>query len=63
MNLPMTIVGISVLFSLIFTSFDNIQEHLEHPFDQIGEDDMRINAKKFEKTLDVYGLYCLLKSM
>jgi amino acid permease len=42
-----------VLFSLVLVSLDNIQNHLENPFDQIGEDDVRINAKKFVKGLDL----------
>ena len=41
------------LFALIFTSLDNIQEHLENPFDQIGEDDIKINAEKYTKSLDL----------
>jgi hypothetical protein len=36
-----------VLFALILVSLDNIQEHLENPFDQIGQDDVTINAEKF----------------
>jgi len=36
-----------VLLSVILVSLDNIQEHLENPFDQIGEDDVIINAEKF----------------
>ncbi len=36
-----------VLFALVLVSLDNIQEHLENPFDQIGEDDVMINAEKF----------------
>jgi len=36
-----------VLFTTILVSLDNIQEHLENPFDQIGEDDIVINAEKF----------------
>jgi predicted membrane chloride channel (bestrophin family) len=36
-----------ILFSLILVSLDNIQEHLENPFDHVGEDDVSINAKKF----------------
>jgi len=42
-----------LLFALIFTSLDNIQEHLENPFDQIGEDDIKINAEKFKESLDL----------
>lgn len=42
-----------LLFALIFTSLDYIQEHLENPFDQIGEDDIKINAEKFKESLDM----------
>ncbi|PLX73675.1 MAG: hypothetical protein C0614_12680 [Desulfuromonas sp.] len=42
-----------VLFSIILVSLDNIQEHLENPFDQIGEDDIAINAEKFIERLDL----------
>lgn len=42
-----------ILFALIFTSLDNIQEHLENPFDQIGEDDIKINAEKFTESLEL----------
>jgi hypothetical protein len=31
-----------VLYSFILVSLDNIQDHLEHPFDEVGEDDIRI---------------------
>jgi hypothetical protein len=36
-----------VLFAVILVSLDNIQGHLENPFDQIGQDDVMINAEKF----------------
>lgn len=42
-----------VLFSVILVALDNIQDHLEDPFDQIGEDDVAINAEKFVARLDV----------
>ena len=42
-----------VLFTTILVSLDNIQEHLENPFDQIGEDDIVINAEKFVARLDL----------
>ena len=42
-----------VLFTVILVSLDNIQEHLENPFDQIGEDDIAINAEKFVQRLDL----------
>jgi hypothetical protein len=32
-----------VLYSFILVSLDNIQDHLEHPFDDVGEDDIRID--------------------
>jgi hypothetical protein len=41
-----------VLLTLVLTSLDNIQEHLENPFDQIGEDDVAINVEKFISRLD-----------
>ena len=40
-----------VLFAFILTSLDNIQIHLENPFDQIGEDDVIINVEKFDERL------------
>lgn len=40
-----------VLFSVVLVSLDNIQDHLENPFDQVGEDDIRINAEKFVERL------------
>jgi len=42
-----------VLFTTILVSLDNIQEHLENPFDQIGEDDIVINAEKFVERLEL----------
>jgi len=41
------------LFSLILVSLDNIQSHLENPFDQIGEDDVNNNAEKLVENLDL----------
>ena len=40
-----------ILFTAILVSLDNIQAHLENPFDQIGEDDIAINAEKFVQRL------------
>ena len=42
-----------ILFSTILVGLDNIQAHLENPFDQIGEDDIAINAEKFVSRLDL----------
>ena len=33
--------------TILLVSLDNIQEHLENPFDQVGQDDVMINAEKF----------------
>lgn len=41
-----------VLFSLILVSLDNIQDHLENPFDGIGEDDVAINVEQFVSRLN-----------
>jgi len=40
-----------VLFSLILVGLANIQDHLENPFDQIGEDDVAVNPEKFVESL------------
>ncbi len=42
---------IPVLFSVILVSLDNIQTHLENPFDQVGEDDVEFNVEKFINNL------------
>lgn len=42
-----------VLFALVLAALDNIQEHLENPFDQIGQDDVMINAEKFADRLGI----------
>lgn len=35
-----------VLYSFILVSLDNIQDHLEHPFDEVGEDDIRLDESE-----------------
>jgi hypothetical protein len=35
-----------VLYSFILVSLDNIQDHLENPFDEVGEDDIHIDEKE-----------------
>ena len=42
-----------ILFSVVLVSLDYIQDHLENPFDQIGEDDIKINAEKFADRLSL----------
>lgn len=43
--------AVPVLFTLILVALDNIQSHLENPFDQRGEDDVHINVDKFIRNL------------
>ncbi len=35
-----------ILYSFILVSLDNIQDHLENPFDAVGEDDIRIDESE-----------------
>jgi hypothetical protein len=35
-----------ILYSFILVSLDNIQDHLEHPFDEVGEDDIHIDENE-----------------
>ena len=39
------------LFALILVGLSNIQDHLENPFDQIGQDDVAIDPDQFLRTL------------
>ena len=48
---PWLIYIMPALFAVILVGLDNIQDHLEDPFDQIGEDDVTINAEKFIELL------------
>jgi predicted membrane chloride channel (bestrophin family) len=41
-----------VLFSFILVSLDNIQSHLENPFDQVGEDDIVFDVDEFSHIID-----------
>ena len=41
-----------ILFSLILVGLANIQDHLENPFDQIGQDDVAIDPDRFVASLD-----------
>ena len=40
------------LFAMILVGLANIQDNLENPFDQIGQDDVAIDPDHFLKTLD-----------
>ena len=41
-----------VLYSFILVSLDNIQDHLEHPFDEVGEDDIKIDEKEIVSLME-----------
>lgn len=41
-----------VLYSFILVSLDNIQDHLEHPFDEVGEDDIRIDEGEVTRYME-----------
>lgn len=40
-----------VLYSFILVSLDNIQDHLENPYDDVGEDDIVIDADETSRLL------------
>ena len=40
-----------IIFALVLVTLDNIQDHLENPFDQIGEDDIQMNVDEFVERL------------
>jgi hypothetical protein len=42
-----------VLFALILVGLSNIQDQLENPFDQIGEDDVAIDPERYSESLAV----------
>ena len=42
-----------VLFSFILVSLDNIQVHLEDPYDQVGEDDIKFDVEEFQENISI----------
>jgi len=46
----------AILYSFVFVSLVNIQEQLENPFDQIGEDDIIFDEKELQVVLDSESL-------
>lgn len=40
-----------VMYSFVLVSLSNIQDHLEHPFDEEGEDDVIISEKDMERMM------------
>jgi hypothetical protein len=49
---PSLLYIVPILFSAILVSLDNIQEHLERPYDEIGEDDIKIDVEEYLEYLD-----------
>jgi len=41
-----------ILYSFILVSLDNIQDHLENPYDDVGEDDIEIDAEHTTRLLN-----------
>jgi predicted membrane chloride channel (bestrophin family) len=53
-NIPFTLSMITpFLMSIVLVGLDNIQDDLEDPFDQVGEDDIKFNAEKLTDYLDL----------
>jgi hypothetical protein len=51
-NLPdYLIYTMPMMYSAILVSLDNIQQHLEKPFDGVGEDDIQINVEEYTQLL------------
>jgi predicted membrane chloride channel (bestrophin family) len=42
----------AILYSVILVSLDNLQEHLENPFDQVGEDDIDFEVEALIKAME-----------
>lgn len=49
---PQLVYVMPILYSFILVSLDNIQDHLENPYDNVGEDDIDINADATTRLLD-----------
>ncbi len=49
---PQLVYVMPILYSFILVSLDNIQDHLENPYDNVGEDDIDINGDATAVLLD-----------
>lgn len=49
---PQLVYVMPILYSFILVSLDNIQDHLENPYDAVGEDDIDINPDATVNLLD-----------
>jgi predicted membrane chloride channel (bestrophin family) len=53
-NIPFALSMITpFLMSIVLVGLDNIQDDLEDPFDQVGEDDIKFQAEKLAKYLEL----------
>lgn len=43
-SLPLVGYFVALLYAAVLVSLDNIQEHLEDPFDELGSDDIRLDV-------------------
>jgi len=50
-SFPVIGYGVAVLYSLIMVSLDNIQDYLENPYDEIGEDDVQLDVSDRYKSV------------
>ncbi|MDA1121902.1 MAG: hypothetical protein O2887_15675 [Bacteroidetes bacterium] len=48
---PSLVYMIPIMYSFVLISLDNIQNHLENPFDQIGEDDIKFDVEQFAERM------------
>jgi predicted membrane chloride channel (bestrophin family) len=53
-NIPFALSMVTpFLMSIVLVGLDNIQDDLEDPFDQVGEDDIKFNAEKLTDYLEL----------
>ncbi|MFH1566845.1 MAG: hypothetical protein ABIL09_02525, partial [Gemmatimonadota bacterium] len=43
-SFPWAGYAVAVLYSLVLVSLDNLQEHLEDPYDDLGDDDVELDV-------------------
>ena len=48
---PAVVFAMPITFAVVLTALSNIQDQLENPFDDYGEDDVHINVDKFINSL------------
>ena len=44
---------VALIYSLVLVSLDNIQDHLENPFDGVGADDLRLDIAEEYRHLTI----------